>query len=168
MESSDYIAAFALLISLGSLYLSKKSFDHTKLSQKNAESQLIENEKTKLLQLLSNNKSLLNKARIEIGALKADFEIESQPIKIIMTQYTNLFTEFLPKIEDAMAYIDNHYNDIVKWRGDISYTSIMRSKAACHEALKDFEISHEQAVKCIEIFKEKLQMAKEYTNGATK
>jgi len=110
--------------------------------------------------MISDNKSVLNKARIEIGALQADFEIEAQPVKALMSQYATIFTVNLPVIEAAISNLDETYSNISNWRGDISYVDIIRKKAEFHEDLKQFESSHEQAIKCVEIFKEKLKQAR--------
>ncbi len=168
MNTSDVIAIFALVISFGSLYINKIALDNAKEIQKDAEKKLIENEKINLLKQISDNKSILNKTRIEIGALRANFEIEPQPVKVIMRQFTNIFTESLPSIEDVISYLEDTYNNITNWRGEMSYSDILHTKASYHEDLKQFEISHEQAIQCIAIFKEKLKLAKEHVNGATR
>lgn len=168
MNASDYIAIFAVLMSFGSFYISKRSLDFAIEMQKAAEKKLIENEKTELLKLISNNKSVLNNAFIEMGVLKADFDIEPQQIKEIMKNYTNIFTGFMPSLESTIARLESDYDNLINWNGEMSYSDIMRTKAKSHEALKRNETSHEQAIQCIAIFKEKLAHAKSYVNGATR
>jgi len=136
--------------------------------QKTTERKLIENEKAELLRQVSNNKSILNNVRIEIGALQANFGIETQPVKELMKNYTNIFTEFLPSIERALSLLESDYANLINWRGEMSYSDIMRTKASSYEALKQYETSHEQAIQCIAIFKEKLKQAKDYVNGAAR
>lgn len=118
--------------------------------------------------MLSDNKSILNKARIEIGALKADFDAESQPVKTLMSKYTDLFTSFLPKIEDAISYLEEMHEKIHNWKGNISRKDIMRYKAEYYEDKKGFEISLDSAIACTAIFKEKLVQAKQYAAGSTR
>jgi len=168
MNTSDYIAIAALLISFGSLYINKRALDNANVAQLLADKKLIESEKTEILKQISDNKSVLNKARIEIGALQANFDIEPQPVKALMKNFTSLFTENLPTIEHAISNLESDHNKILNWRGDMSYTDIMRFKATCHEDLKQFEISHEQAIECINIFKEKLILAKKRAGNVTK
>ena len=165
---SDYISALALIISSISLYLAIMSFRHSKATQKKADQIFIDSEKNELLKMLSDNKSLLNKARIEIGALKADFEIESQPVKTIMNQYTNIFTTTLPMLEDAIYNLEELHNNIHNWKGNISHKDIIRHKAEYYEDMKGFEVTYEQAVACTTTFKEKLFKVKQHTTGATK
>lgn len=168
MNMSDIIALFALLISCGSFYISKRSLDFAIEMQKTTEKKLIENEKAELLKQISNNKFLLNNARIEIGVLQADFGIEPQPVKMLMGNYTNIFSEFLPSIEKMISRLEGDYANLANWPGEISYSDIMRNKALFHEDSKQFETSHEQAIQCIAIFKEKLKQAKDYAHGATR
>jgi len=168
MDSSDYIALIALIISFGSLYINKKALDNANVAQILANKKLIESEKTEILKQISDNKSVLNKARIEIGALQANFEIEPQPVKTLMHEFTSLFTNNLPTIEYAISNLEADHNKILNWRGDMNYTDIMKFKANCHEELRNFEISHEQAIQCINIFKEKLLIAKKRAGYVTK
>jgi hypothetical protein len=165
MSSSDIIAIFAVLISFGSFFISKKSLDFAIGMQKATESKLIEHEKTELLRQISNNKSILNNARIEIGALQANFNIEPLPVKKLMDNYTDIFTSFLPKIEKTISYLEVDYGNLINWTGEMSYSDIMRTKATYYEDLKQFETSHEQAIQCIAIFKEKLNQAKSHAEG---
>jgi hypothetical protein len=165
---SDIVAIFALIISFGSFYIGKRSLDFAIEMQKITERKLIENEKAELLRQVSNNKSILNNARIEIGVLQANFGIETQPVKELMKNYTNIFTEFLPSIERALSLLESDYANLINWRGEMSYSDIMRTKASSYEALKQYETSHEQAIQCIAIFKEKLKQAKDYVNGAAR
>lgn len=168
MNISDIVAIFALIISFGSFYIGKRSLDFAIEMQKTTERKLIENEKAELLRQVSNNKSILNNARIEIGVLQENFGIETQPVKELMKNYTNIFTEFLPSIERALSLLESDYANLINWRGEMSYSDIMRTKASSYEALKQYETSHEQAIQCIAIFKEKLKQAKDYVNGAAR
>ena len=115
---------------------------------------------------ISNNKSILNNARIE--NIQADFGIEPQPVKMLMENYTDIFSEFLPSIEKMVSRLESEYKNLANWPGEISYSDIMRTKAMFHEDLKQFETSHEQAIKCVAIFKEKLKLAKDYAQGTTR
>lgn len=168
MEASDYFAAFALIFTAGSFWITRKALQHAKDTQKSSEKNLIEYEKTEILRQISENKSILNKSRIEIGALQENFNIEPQPVKELMKNFTSIFTESMPSIEYAISCLETDHEKFNNWHGNLNYTDIMRAKAAFHEELKQFEISHEQTIKCIAIFEEKLKEAKNYVNGATR
>lgn len=160
MHLSDLVAIFALVISFGSFYVSKRSLDLADAMQIATERKLVENERTELLRQISNSKAILNNARIEIGALQANFDIEPQDIKKRMNYYTNLFTEFRPSIENAIKQLEKDYAELTNWQGDVSYSDLMRTKAVFYENLKNFEISHEQAIQCVAIFKDRLSIAR--------
>jgi len=162
MTLSDAVALFALLISFGSFYISKRSLNFAIEIQKVSERKLIENEKAELLKQISNNKFVLNNARIEIGTLQADFGVESLPVKKLMENYTDIFSEFLPSIERMISRLESDYMNLANWPGEISYSDILRAKSMFYEDLKLFETSNEQAIKCVAIFKEKLKIAKDH------
>ena len=86
MEISNILAILAVLISIGGLIYAKKSFHLSKSIQDKTNEMEIDIQKNELLQIISNNKQLLNKSSIDLGALKADFEVEPQPIKTLMSE----------------------------------------------------------------------------------
>jgi len=162
MTTSDIIAVSALIFSAGSYYISKKSLELATEIQRGAERKLIEQERIELLRQISDNKAILNNARIEIGALQANFNIELQPVKELMKNYVNMFTEFLPSIERTLTLLENDYSKLINWHGEMSYADIMQAKASSYEDLMNYQVAHEQAIQCIAIFKEKLMHAKEH------
>jgi len=168
MDSFDYLAVLALVISLGSLLVNKKALDNAKSAQESADDKLIESEKSEILKQISDNKSVLNKARVEIGALKANFNIESQPVQEMMTNFTSLFTDNLPTIEKEIFLLETDYATIINLQEKLSYSDVVEYKATCYERFKQCEIGNEQAMQCIKIFKEKLKLAQAHAHGATR
>jgi hypothetical protein len=61
---------------------------------------------------IADSRRFLDKTRIEIGTLRADFDAEKQPVKVVMAGYTNLFTDYLPKVEASIAQLDVLWKDV--------------------------------------------------------
>ena len=83
MDLPTEISIVALLISIGSLgvtvwatKLSKKSLNHAIDIQVKGEEKEFERLRTELLMQIADSRRLLDKTRVEIGTLKADFDAE--------------------------------------------------------------------------------------------
>jgi hypothetical protein len=148
--------------------ISKKSLDHSIEIQKRSDSKDFVAVKTEVLQRLSDDRSILEKTRIEIGALKADFEAEPQPVQTLMSRHTNLFTEYLPAIERSIRQLDELWDQTSKWGKEKDYSDLVHHKAFLYKCMKDDEIAGETGLYLVKEFKEKLRLAKEYASKATR
>lgn len=175
METTLAISIIALLISLGSFgvtilatRLSKKSLDHALKSYNINEEKEFERVRGEILMQIADNRRLLDKTRIEIGTLEANFEIEKQPVKVIMGKYTNLFSEYLPTIVEGIEQLDNEWEDVSSWTNETDHRTLIETKSRLYRALKDFEVAYDSGMYMINEFNEKLKLANEYTENATR
>ena len=164
MDLPIVIAIFALLISIGSLgvtlwatKLSKKSLNHAIDIQVKGEEKEFERLRAELLMQIADSRRLLDKTRIEIGTLKADFDAEKQPVKVIMGSYTNLFTEYLPKVEASIQQLDMLWKEISGWSKEKSHRELMDTKAVLYRSLKDDEVVYDSGVYMVNVFKARLE-----------
>ena len=167
MDNATTISLGALLVSVGSLSvtlwatrLSNKSLNHAiEIQQKNEEKEF-ERLRTDLLMQVADSRRLMDKTRIEIGTLKADFEAEPQPIKMLMANYANLFTYYFPKVEDSISRLDILSKDVSGWPNEKSYRELMNAKALLYQSLKQDEVVYDVAIYLINEFKAQLQVAR--------
>ncbi len=167
MKISDIIAVIALIVSLISLYQSKKSLDQSRAVQSQSQRNQIDDAKTELLGLISDCKFILNTTRIDIAALKAEFDAESQPVQVLLHNFTDLFNSYLPNVETALHALTSDWNAVNAWSGIISFSDLMRKKARIQDVLQESEIANNQAIDLVEAFREKLQMARKHSSSAT-
>ncbi len=175
MDMPTAIALIAVLISLGSFgvtiwatRLSKKSLDHAIAIQISGEEKDFEKLRADLLMQIADSRRLLDKTRIEIGTLKANFDAEQQPVKVLMTNYTNLFTDYLPKVEASIQQCDMLWKEVSGWSKNKSHRELMDAKAVLYRSLKDDEVVYDSGLYCVNLFKAKLEMAKQYTSQAVR
>ena len=161
------ISVIAAIISIGSLSiafwatrLSKKSLEHSIDIQQRSEKKEFENSKAELLMQISDNRRVLDKTRIEIGTLKAHFDVESQRVKAIMTNYTALFDSHLPQIEKLIQVLDARWKDVSEWTQEKSHKDLMEEKALLYSDLKDNEVIYESGDYLVRKFKNRLEMVK--------
>lgn len=175
MDLTTGIAFIALIVSFGSLgvtvwatKLSKRSLEHAIDVQERTEEKELDRLRTDLLMQIADSRRLLDKTRIEIGTLKASFEGEQQPVQAIMRNYTQLFTEYLPKVEAAIAQLDVQWKDVSGWSKERGHRELLDSKALLYRCLKDDEVVYDSGMYMVNVFKGKLEMAKQYVTGATR
>jgi hypothetical protein len=128
MDPVTTVSVLALIVSLGSFgvtwwatKISRRSLEYAIAMQKQTEITEYERARTNLLQHITDSIATLERTRIEIGTLKADFEAELEPVQLIMANYTSIFTIYLPKIEQAIAENNEHWRQVSQW-GEVSLT----------------------------------------------
>lgn len=114
---------------------------------------------------ISDSRRILEKTRIEIGTIKANFDAESQPVQVLMTNYTKLFTEYLPGVESNIKQLDALWRDVSGWTDEKDYKKLMEAKATLYHSSKDDEQVYESAIFCVKEFKTKLELAKQHVNN---
>jgi len=155
-----WIAGLALFISAVSAYYSREAIRLSKSANDKASCVLIEDSKCNLLERLSDNRTLLHRTWIEIGALEADFSVESDCVKKSMQNFTLLFSESMPLLEARVNEIDGLIGQVMNWADKISYEDIARFKAEQHLKLNDYKISNEGFLSCVSDFREKIPEAR--------
>ncbi len=165
MATSDWIAIGALGVSLISLHLSKRSLENSKTVTDASQAFRVAEAKSELLTILSESRSVLNRTRIDIGALKAIYDNEKQPVQILMQNYISLFTEYLPTVETALKQVEADWISVQSWTDEIGISDILRRKSDCQSDLKDHENCYEQAVYLIEEFRTVLARARQHSRG---
>jgi hypothetical protein len=168
MDLPTEISIFAFLVSIGSLCvtvwatkLSQKSLDHAIDIQTKAEEKEFDKLRTDLLMQLADSRRLLDKTRIEIGTFKADFDAEPHAVQDIMSNYTSLFTDYLPRVEASIEQLDMLWKEVSAWSKEKSHREIMDTKAVLYRSLKDDEVVYDSGIYAVNEFKAKLATAKE-------
>ena len=165
MTTSDWIAGGALAVSLISLYLSNKSLKNSKVATEASQAIRTAEAKSELLAILSECRAVLNRTRIDIGALKAIYDNEKQPVQVLLQNFISLFTEYLPTVETALAQVEADWKSVQSWANEISVSDILRRKSDFQDNLKDYENAHEQAVRLIEEFRHVFAKATRYIDN---
>lgn len=173
MDMPTVISIVALLVSIGSLgitvwatKLSKKSLDHAIDVQTKGEEKEFERLRAELLMQIADSRRLLDKTRIEIGTLKADFDAEPQPVQVVMKNYTNLFTGYQPEVEASIRQLDMLWKEVSCWSKEKSHHELMDTKAVLYRSLKDDEVVYDSGVYMVSVFKAKLEIAKQHVTNA--
>jgi hypothetical protein len=110
---------------------------------------------------IADDRRVLDKTRIEIGTLKVDFYAEAQLIQVIMRDYTNLFTNYLPRVEASINQLDILWKEVSGWSKDKSYRELMDAKAVLYRSLKDDEVVYDSGIYKINEFKAQLEVARQ-------
>jgi hypothetical protein len=166
MSASVVIAGLALVVSILSLVISKRSFERSGQVYEQARRDAVAQRKRELLVLMSDCRSSLNSTRVDIGALKAVFDAEPQAVQVLLVNYVGLFDGYLPSVAGALESLEVHSKAVANWAGAISLADLEHQYARIYDDLKTFQFAGAQATSLIATFKEKLALAIAFRKNA--
>lgn len=162
------ISIVALIISVGGLAvtlwatrISKRALEHAISVQEHSDLKEFERGRTELLNQISDSRAMLDKTRIEIGTLQANFQVEPPAVQNLMANFIGLFSQFLPKIEQAVRQCDELWTDVSGWSSDKGHSDLMQARAVLYRCLKDDEAVQESGLYLVNRFKMHLELAKQ-------
>lgn len=168
MDLPNILSTIAIVAAIGSVVvtiwatrISKKSLQHAIDVQVRIDQKEFERLRSELLNQISDSRSILNKTRIEIGTLQANFQAEPSIVQDRMRKYISLFTDYLPKIEKSIQQCDQQWNEVSNWSMEETNSKLMQAKAIFYRCLKDDEVVQESGLYAVNVFKTKLELAKQ-------
>ena len=168
MTTSDWIALGALFLSAVSLFVSGKAFKQSDIARRRSEALQAQKVKVEVLGLISDCRSILNRTYTEIGALKADFDHERQPVQVLLQNYSTLFSKYLPDTIYALETMEDDWATVHAWTDEISHDDLLRRKAELQDKVNDFKFANDVAVGLVSKFREKMDEARSYADRATR
>ena len=174
-DSSTWISVLALVISALSLaaavwapYVGQQSLSHARKTYDEQLSISFARERSQLLQLITQNQAVLEKTRITIGALKVKFDAAPQPVQALLRNYTNLFTEYLPRIEGSIRQCSALWHEVSEWDEKRGIHALVHHQARYRALMEDDLTAHDQGLIMVGIVEEKLAQATAYVSGTTR
>jgi hypothetical protein len=155
------ISVCGFLVSIWSAVISHKALNHNRNSYEEQQRIAFERERSQLLEIFNDSRKLLDKTRIEIGALKAQFDSESEPVKELLVNYTDLFSKYLPMITGGLRQANALWNEVANWDESTGIHALVHHQARFRALVLDDQRAHDQGLYCVSVFKEKLKLAKE-------
>ena len=160
MDQATIIALLAVVVSIWSAIVSHKALNHAKKSHITQQKIDFERERFNLLEVFNDSRKLLDKTRIEIGTLKAQFNNEPDSVKALLVNYTSLFTEYLPTIEKGLRQANALWDEVANWDESEGIHALIRNKAHFRALVHGDQVAHDQGLYCVAVFKEKLDLAR--------
>lgn len=174
-DTSTWIAVIALSVSVLSFVISALSawVSHCGLTlarqaYEQERHENFEKQRSSLLEVINTSRSTLDRTRIEIGTLKAIFGAEPQPVQTLLSNYTALFTEYLPRVEAGVRQAASLWDEVADWDESTGITALVHHEARYRALLHEDQMAHENALYLIAVFKEKLEDARRYVSGAVR
>jgi len=173
-ESSTGIAIAALIVSglslaaaLWSSWVNQRTLRHTREAYERERQEAFERERATLLEIINTSRSTLDRARVEIGAAKAVFDAESQPVQVLLHQYTSLFSDYLPKVEGGVRQASALWDEVAAWDPTRDTGALIQYQARFRALLHEDEMVREHAMFMVSELRSKLVEARRYVMGAT-
>jgi hypothetical protein len=149
-------------------WISHQTFEHARQVHREERRVGFERERSQLLEAISASKLLLDKTRIEIGALKARFDAAPQQVHVLLQGYTDLFTDYLPRIEAGVRQCTALWSEVANWNEDTGIHALVRHQAQFRALATNDQIAHDQGLFLAGAFEEKMTRAMEYVSSATR
>lgn len=175
MDLPTFLSLLAVIISIAGFgvsvwatRISKRSHDHGTQVHQGNERREFDRVRSDLLAQISESRAVLDRARIEVGTLEAEFRGEPEPVQRLMASYTHLFSDYLPRIEVGIRQCDDLWRDVSTWDSTKSHAELMAARAVLHRSFQDEKIAHETAVYLVSRFTAKLEVARQIAAAASR
>jgi hypothetical protein len=174
-DTSAWIAILALAVSalsfLAAVWAAWVSHRTLQNSQRTHQQELeltFERERGELLAVIGQSRLLLDWTRIRIGTLQVRFDAAPNEVKIMLANYTNLFTEYLPSVEEALRQCNGLIDEISNWDRATGIAALVRHQAHFRTLIHNDQIAHDQGVFLVDVFYEKFGQATQYVAHASR
>ena len=159
MSATDFVAILALVVSLGSAYISFRAHRHSVDVHELETSLAFERDKSELLSYIEQSRRHFSDAISEIERVKFVLGHEPSQVQIALSSYENLFTEFLPKLVGAERQANTLWSEIYDWR-DKSGRGAFAHHSPRHRALvADDKFVYDMAMICVTELRHQLARA---------
>lgn len=168
MDTSIVIAIIAVAVSIGSFAvsvwatrISKKSLEHATSVQAGIDRREFDRVRAELLNQIADCRAVLDRTRIEIGTLQANFLAEPTAVQSLMANYTGLFSEYLPNVESALRGTDELWREVAQWEPAKSHNELMDARAVLYRSLQDDKSAYENGMYLVSRFTAQLEVARQ-------
>lgn len=165
-HSSTLISVVALFVSLGSVtislwstFISKHSLEHSLIAQRRADDEDFEKLRLEVLIQVADNTEIMRQYLIKVNGLKIKYDSEPLAVQALMKNYTNLFTDYLPRVVFALKTLDSEWENVSSYSEKNDYKRLMNEKANLYLAWKSNEAVKTSVQSMIDEFDQKLKMA---------
>ena len=174
MDASIIIAVVAVAVSVGSLAvsiwatrISKTSLRQATRVQEDSDRREFDRVRAELLNQISDCRAILDRTRIEIGTVQANFLAEPPAVQDLMANYTTLFSQYLPTVENALKGTDELWREVAQWEPTKSHTELMDASAVLYRSLQDDKSTHETGIYLVNRFTTQLELARHRVLGSS-
>jgi hypothetical protein len=161
MEGSDIIAILALVVSVGSAFVSYKAFKHSVNVHELETTLAFERDKSELLMHVEQSRNLFSSAQREIENVKFVLASEPPQVQKALASYDSLFTKFLPRLVGAERQATSLWNEIYEWQDKTGRSAFAHHTPRYRALLEDDRVAHQSALKCVAELRSQITRAHE-------
>jgi hypothetical protein len=165
-DTATWVSVSALAVSGLSFFaaawaawVTHRTLSHAKRVHEEDRRVSFERERSALLEVINASRSLLDKTRIRIGTLKANFDAAPEPVRKLMQGYTNLFTDYYPRVEGGVRQAGMLWDEVANWSEDTGIHGLVRHQAKFRALLHEDQVAHDQSVFLVGVFEHELAKA---------
>lgn len=167
MGASDVIAVLALTVSLASVYIAYRAFTHSVTVHELESTLAFERDKSELLMHVEQSRKLFSSARREIEQIQ--FVLSHEPIQVqsALKNYSDLFTDFLPRLVGAERQAGLLWEEIYEWRDKSGRSAFAHHTPRFRSLIEDDRVVHESALFCVKELRAQLIRAQDAFRSGT-
>lgn len=165
----NWTAFSAFLFSLLSLIWARKSVkisqaalnESTSNNLRVAESE-IEQKRLELLKEISNEHEMIQRALVDMGMLKADYDACPELVKNLMGERASIFTNYMPLLENYKSEVEARHTGAITWKSESGVSQFYILLGEQDAAFKNTKFSIDCYAGVVSEFREKLELAQNY------
>lgn len=162
------ISALGFATSVWSVWVSHRALAHTCEVHEQERRESFERQRTALLEVINTSRSTLDRTRVDIGTLKAIFDAEPEPVRALLSNFSSLFTEYLPKVEGGVRQAGALWAEVAEWDPRTGTSALIHHEARFRALLHDDQMVRDHALYMINVFKEKLELARSHVGKSVR
>lgn len=162
------VSGLSFLAAVWAAWVSHRTLAHAREVREDELRITFERERTELLEVINTSRTLLEQTRVRIGTLKARFDAAPQPVQALLKNYTNLFTEYLPRVEAGVRQCNALWNEVADWDQEKGIYALVHHQARFRKLVSDDQMAHDTGVFLVNVFEEKMAKAADYASHATR
>jgi hypothetical protein len=175
LDTPTWISVLALLVSglsflaaAWAAWVSHRTLAHARDVREDELRITFERERSELLEVINTSRVLLEQTTVRIGTLKARFDAAPQPAQALLRSYTNVFTEFLPRVEAGVRQCSALWDEVANWDWDKGIYALVHHQAKFRKLLSDDQMAHDTGIFLVDVFEEKMAKAVAYASHASR
>jgi hypothetical protein len=162
------VSGLSLLAAMWAAWVSHRTLKHAETIHADDQRITFEREQSQLLEDVNTSRRLLDRTRIKIGTLKVRFDAAPQPVKVMLSNYTNLFTDYFPRVEEGVRQCNALWDEIAAWDQGTGIHALVRHQSKFRALVNDDEFAHDQGLFLVGVFEEKMNRAMANVADATR
>jgi hypothetical protein len=162
------VSGFSFAAAAWAAWVSHRTLAHAQAVHRDDQRIGFERERSELLEVINTSRMLLEKTRLRVGTVKARFDAAPQPARVLLINYTELFTEYLPRLEAGLRQCNALWDEVAAWDDEKGIYGLVHHQPKFRKLVYDDQLAHDNGIFLVDVFEEKMAKAIAHVSNATR